>query len=140
VVLELHVCDGAEGWPEGRLGDCADEELGVLFGGVGCEVVRYGAGAGGGALDDDVFWVAAELGLLVCLNIVEGERSRYLFDILLYPVEELSLVEQACVEISILPHMFTGEEAESAYTVVEVDEDEAVAGLLDDFGAVVVGV
>lgn len=64
----------------------------------------------------------------------------YLLDILLYPVEELPLVEQACVEISIFPHMLTGEETESAHAVVEVDKDEAVARLLDDFGAVVVGV
>lgn len=74
------------------------------------------------------------------MSIVEGERFTNLLDILLYPVEELPLVEQACVEISISSHMLTGEKTESAYTVVEVDKDEAVAGLLDDFGAVVVGV
>lgn len=36
--------------------------------------------------------------------------------------------------------MLAGKKTESAYAVVEVDEDEAFAGLLDDFGAIVVGV
>lgn len=73
-------------------------------------------------------------------SLYAGDGFVYLLNVLLHPVEELPLVEQTCVEISVFSHMFTGEEAESAHAVVEVDKDEAVAGLLDDFGAVVVGV
>jgi hypothetical protein len=62
----------------------------------------------------------------------------YLLDVLLYPVEELPLVQQAGVEMAVPAHMFTGQEAEGADAVVEVYKDEAVAGLLDDLCAVVV--
>lgn len=53
-------------------------------------------------------------------------------------MEELPLIEQPGVEVAISPDVFAGQEAEGADAVVEVYEDEAVAGLPDDVCAVVV--
>lgn len=64
----------------------------------------------------------------------------YLSDVLLHPVQDLSLVEKPRVEIAVSTDMLTIKKPKCANAVVEVDKDEAIPRLLDDFGAVVVGV
>lgn len=53
-------------------------------------------------------------------------------------MQDLSLVQKPCVEIAVVADMLTRKKAKCADAVVEVDEHEAIARLLDDFGAVVV--
>jgi hypothetical protein len=50
------------------------------------------------------------------------------------------LIQKSRVKISILSHLFTREKSKGANAVVEIDKDETVIRLLDDFSAVVVGV
>lgn len=63
-----------------------------------------------------------------------------LTNVLLYPREYLALVQQTRIEVPISANILTGQEPEGADTIVEVDEDDVVSRLLDDFTAVEVEV
>lgn len=55
-------------------------------------------------------------------------------------MQDLSLIEKPRVEIAVFADMLTRKKAKYANAVVEVDKDEAIAGLLNDFSTIVVGV
>lgn len=66
--------------------------------------------------------------------------ATYLGDVLLDPFHEESLVKEADVQVSVLPHPLIGEETPDPDPVVEVDKDYVAARLLDDGRPIVVGV
>lgn len=82
-----------------------------------------------------------------------GDQLAYLGNVILHPFEQLPLIQQASIEVSILLDLRTRQETESAHAVVEVHIDDVVSGLpnhmcaivattrlLDDLGPVIVGI
>ena len=59
---------------------------------------------------------------------------------LLNPAQEMALVKEPDIQVTVLLDPLVSKESPEADTVVKIDEDNVVARLLDDLRSVVVGV
>jgi hypothetical protein len=64
----------------------------------------------------------------------------YLGDILLHPKQEPPLIQKSGVQVTVLPQPLTSQKSPYSNAVVEVHHNDAVARLLDDLGAIIVGI
>lgn len=70
---------------------------------------------------------------------VEDGRT-YRSDVLLHPLHQHPLVQQTRVQGAVIPHPLAGKKAPEGDPVVEVDRHNAVTRLLNDLGAIYIGV
>ena len=64
----------------------------------------------------------------------------YLADVLLYPMQQKTLIEDTSIERSVLSNLFAVQKAKDADAVAKVEVHNVAAALTDDLGAIVVGI
>lgn len=60
----------------------------------------------------------------------------YLCNVILNPLEHLSLIQQARIQIAVFSHRFTGEKSQCTDSIIEVHKNDAPARRLYHLGAV----